>query len=831
MTSHERDMTSRITIPAVIAVLAALLTSQPSPRTLPGPQSDGTTLLISGWKIRPAGTQIAVDTLPMSTALSRDGRYLLVLNGGYNPPSISVIDTTINTELSRTRLADAWLGLALSPRGDRVYVGGGSRAGVFELAFAEGKLTETREITIVEQAKRTWQDFIGDVQITPDGRLLYAADIFHDSLVVLDAATGAFVTRVKTGRRPYRIQFLPDGKTYLVTNWADGTVSQFQTSDNSPMTTLRLGAHPTDMILRAGKNVSEETGHTWLGRVFVTAANTNSVYSLGVSEGATLEHLETINVSLTPLQPLGMTPTALGLSADLKYLYVACSDANAIAVADLTDDRTRVLGFIPTGWYPTAVRGLADGRVAIANGKGLRSFANPKGPGPLKRPEPPHLGIRSDEYVGTIQRGTLAFAEWDEGKLAEYTQTVLSNTPYRDARLNAQTPPALARIKHVIYIVKENRTYDPMYGDMKKGNGDPSLELFPDKITPNQHKLADEFVLFDNFYVSSDVSADGHNWSTAAIASDYVQKFWPNSYAARRKHYDYEGGEPAATPPAGYIWTNAIMAGISVRNYGYFVNLRAKPGEDGIQVDSVRDPVLSNVTNRYYRGFDLTYSDVDRVKVFQKDLAEFESKGQMPQLMIMRLGNDHTNGTAPGKTAPLALVADNDYALGLLVESVSKSRFWPETAIFVLEDDAQNGADHVDSHRSPAQLISPYTHSGKVDSTMYNTTSMLRTIELILGLRPMTHFDASATPMTAAFGNAVNTAYQAEPPRISLTDKNPENAPSAARSRKMDFEAMHFEEADLNDDDELNAVLWHAIRGPDAPVPPPVSAYLGAVPR
>ena len=805
------------------ALLAGVLLSQPSPHVRPGPQSDGSTLLVSGWKIRPAGKQLAVDTLPMSTALSRDGRYLIVLNGGYNPPSLSVIDVAAGTELSRTRLADGWLGLALSASGDKVYVGGGSRASVFELSFAEGKLTQTREMPLVEEAKRVWEDFAGDVQITPDGRFLYAAQLFRDSLAVLNAQTGAVVAHVKTGRRPYRIQFFPDGKTYLVTNWADGTLSQFQASDNAPMATLRLGAHPTDILLRAGKNTGDDTGHEWLGRVFVTASNTNSVHSIGVTENAELQHLETINVALTPLEPLGMTPSALGLSRDSNQLYIACSDANAVAVADISGDRTRVLGFIPTGWYPTAVRGLPDGRIAIANGKGLRSFPNPKGPSALKRPEPPHLGVRSDEYVGAIQRGSISLVDaLDAGQLFTDTQTVLDNTPYRDARLNVQTPAALARIKHVIYVVKENRTYDPMFGDIKKGNGDPSLMLFPEKITPNQHKFADEFVLFDNFYVSSDVSADGHNWATAAIATDYTQKMWPNSYAARRKHYDYEGGEAANSPPAGYLWSNASMAGISVRNYGYFVNNRAKPGPDGIQVDSVRDPVLANITNRSYRGFDLEYSDVDRIKVFQKDLAEFESSGKMPQLMIMRLGNDHTNGTAAGKTAPLSLVADNDYALGLLVESVSHSRFWPETAIFVLEDDAQNGADHVDSHRSPAQLISPYTRGGRVDSTMYNTTSMLRTIELILGLHPMTHFDAAATPMTAAFGNADNAPYKVEPPRISLTDKNPANAPTAARSRKMNFEAE-----DLNDDDELNAVLWQAIRGPNAPVPAPVSAYLG----
>ena len=253
---------------------------------------------------------------------------------------------------------------------------------------------------------------------------------------------------------------------------------------------------------------------------------------------------------MTPREPLGMTPSALGLSADGKHLYVACSDANAVAVADVSEDRTRVLGFIPTGWYPTAVRGLRDGRIAIASGKGLRSYPNPKGPGPLTRPEPLHLGLRSDEYVGTIQRGSVALVDsFDSASLSAYTKQVLANSPYQDQKLDQPAPTVLSRIKHVIYVVKENRSYDQMLGDMKEGNGDASLVLFGERFTPNQHKLAREFVLLDNFYVSADVSADGHNWSTAAIASDYVQKFWPNSYAGRRKKYDYEGGEPAALPP------------------------------------------------------------------------------------------------------------------------------------------------------------------------------------------------------------------------------------------------------------------------------------------
>ena len=329
-------------------------------------------------------------------------------------------------------------------------------------------------------------------------------------------------------------------------------------------------------------------------------------------------------------------------------------------------------------------------------------------------------------------------------------------------------------------------------------------------------------MLLDNFYVNSDVSADGHNWSTAAIAPDYVEKMWPNKYApGRGKPNDFAEQDPLSLPPAGYLWTNAAAAGVSVRNFGYMVNNKAgaKPGDP--QITGVRDPVLVKVTNPMYRGFDLDYPDVERVKVFLSELAEDEKTGNMARLTVMRLGNDHTSGTAAGKIAPLSSVADNDYALGMLVEGVAKSRFWNSTVIMTLEDDAQNGPDHVDSHRSPAFVVSSWTKRHMVDSTMYNTTSMLRTMEFLLGLRPMTHFDAGARPMSTVFLSQPNPAgYTAEKPRIALDERNPAATPAAARAAHL-----NFEEADTNDDDEMNDMLWRAIRK-DAP-PPPVRSIFG----
>ena len=795
-----------------LILLAAVVVSQPEPREQVGPLSGGGYLLNSGWRLEPAGRQIPLDTLPMASALSPDGKYLLVLNGGYNPPSVSVIETASGRVTGTTPVDDGWLGLAFSPRGDRVYVGGGSRAAVFELSFAAGVLRPARTFAVSPSGERNDRDFIGDVTLSPDGRLLYAAELYRDAVAVINPQSGTVIDRFKTGRRPYRILFHPDGKSFFVTHWADGSLGHYDTATGSQLGVVRLAAHPTDIVFRAGAPEEVAEGQaTWVARLFVAAANTNSVYAIGISPGRELNLVESINVSMTPRQPLGMTPSALALSPDRKRLYVACSDANAAAVIDVSEDRSRVEGFIPTGWYPTALRAIASGTLVVLNGKGVRSYPNPTGPSPVN-PQ------NRTGYVARLQTGTASWIEpFSDDQLARWTHTVLADSPYNDAKLDQTSP--LPPIEHIIYIVKENRTYDQVLGDLKEGNGDPTLVLFGENSSPNHHKLAREFVLLDNFYVNADVSADGHHWSTAAIANDYVVKLWPNQYANRRQLYDFEGQEPTAHPPAGYLWTNAAAAGVSLRNFGYWVENKRNAPAGAEQVARVLDPVLARSTNRFYRSFDTDYPDVDRARVFLGELSDDEKSGSMPRLTLVRLGNDHTSGTTPGKIAPLAAMADNDYALGLIIEAVSHSRFWATTAVFVVEDDAQNGPDHVDSHRSPAFVISPYVKRHRVDGTMYNTASVLRTIELLLGLRPMTHFDAGARPMTSVFESTPDLAsYAVEKPRIPLDTRNPAGAPGARASARM-----NFDEADAIDDDELNDILWVAIRR--STPPPPVRSY------
>ena len=820
---------------------AAFLVSQSAPVEQVGPLSNGRFLLNSRAVLEPAGMQIPIDTLPMNSLLSRDKKHLLVLHGGYKPPSIHVFNAETLVLESKVTLPDAWLGMVFAPPSgiqvvtgnigaipQYLYVSGGSKAAVYEYKFQpdQAKLELTRTFPLVAEKDRKATDFVGDV--ASDGRLLYAAMLFRDEVAVINPQSGMVIEHWKTGRRPYRILFHPDGKSYFVSSWANSAVYQHDANSGQNIGMIATGPHPTDMVWRdRQKTLEEGDKDESSARIFVTSGNTNNVNVIGMSGERSMSNVETINVGLYPVMPAGMTPNALSLSPDNNKLFVACADANAVAMVDVSTPKSRVEGFIPSAWYPTAVRVLPDNRLLIFNGRGTRSYPNPKGPNPSRKAAPLHEGIRTDEYVGVLQTGTMQVVEpFDDEKLDAWTKTVRRNSPYNPEQYQiAHRNPATVipqnpeqgggPIEYVIYIIKENRTYDQVLGDLGIGNGDASLTLFDEKIAPNHHKLAREFVLLDNFYVNADVSADGHNWSMAGIAPDYVQRMWPNSYAGRRKTYDYEGGEPAARPAGGYIWTSVLAKKLSMRNFGYFTNNVKEAPESGKQVASVRDPQLTAVTNFEYRGFDLEYLDVNRAKVFLADLKKMETENTMPRFMMVRLGNDHTSGTAPGKYAPLSQMADNDYALGQIVEGVSRSKFWAKTAIFVLEDDAQNGPDHVDSHRSPAYVISPYVKRGAVDHTMYNTTSMLRTMELILGLSPLTMHDAGARPMANAFQTTADLKpYAVEKPRIAIDARNPENAPKAAESRRM-----NFSEADAIDDDELNEILWAAIRGTTPPAP------------
>jgi hypothetical protein len=375
----------------------------------------------------------------------------------------------------------------------------------------------------------------------------------------------------------------------------------------------------------------------------------------------------------------------------------------------------------------------------------------------------------------------------------------------------------LSPIKYCLYIVKENRTYDQVLGDLPQGNGDAKLCIFPERVTPNHHRIARDFVLLDNFYAESEISADGHEWTMGAYATDFVEKMWPITYGHNRpRKYPYpaEGNFDIAYPAGGYLWDRAKEARVSYRSYGEFVVLFPAPTEPA----TTRVKTLQGHIDEGYRGFDLNYYDTKRAERFISELRRFEKEGDMPRLQIIRLPNDHTSGVSRGKRTPTAYMADNDISLGRIVEAVSHSKFWPQTAIFVVEDDAQNGPDHVDAHRTMAFVVSPYSKRAVVDSTMYSTSSMLRTIELILGLKPMSQFDAAAVPMYNSFQATPDPKpYEVLPATVDLEEKNGAHA-WGGNIR------MNFAKEDAADDLLLNEVIWRSIRGANNPMPAPVRA-------
>jgi hypothetical protein len=532
---------------------------------------------------------------------------------------------------------------------------------------------------------------------------------------------------------------------------------------------------------------------------------------------------ETLSADLYPNAPTGSTTNSVALSEDEKTLYVANADNNCLAVFDLSDaGHSRARGFIPTGWYPTCVRTIGK-TIFVCNGKGMTSFPNPNGPNPVstKQRVAYQKGDRNElskiQYVGNLMRGSLSIiSRPDEKQLKQYTAQVFENSPYSKERENLAEgvvgnpiPRKMgdpSPIKYVFYIIKENRTYDQVLGDMPEGNGDSSLCIFPEKITPNHHALAKQFVLLDNFYVSAEVSADGHNWSTAAYANDYTEKTWVNSYGGRGGEYVYEGQNPIAWPKGGFIWDHCQRAGISYRSYGEFTD-DYKPNI----------PVLRDHFCTYYTSWDTDVKDTTRVTQWKRDFDSLVAIGNLPRLNTLRLINDHTEGLRRGKPTPYAQMADNDLAFGLFIEHLSHSPVWKESVVFVLEDDAQNGADHVDAHRSIAFAISPYIRRNAVDHTLYSTNSMLRTIGLILGMAPMSQHDAAATPMWRSFTDKPDfTPYKALPSAVNLDDRN-----TAVNELSRRSELFDMSREDRVPDREFNEVLWKALKGEQSEMPAP----------
>jgi YVTN family beta-propeller protein len=758
---------------------------------VPGPKEDRV-LLPNGWWLSPVGEQVQLGDFPMNAALSDDQKFLAVTHGGQSGADVRLVDLQAKKVVDVIKLKDSWQGIKFL--GNRLFVSGGYQNCVYTFTMANSKLIAGDTIAF-EQPKPKYDGAAAGLDVNKEK---LAVVFRNDSTLRYFSLKTNKQEKVKLEGMPYSCTFTKDG-LLLVSLWSSKKVQAYQGTKR--LYEFKVSDHPNEISLSANSHYA-----------YVANANDNTVSIIDLKTRRTIA---TVSTSIRPDSPEGSTTNSVTLTANSRYLLAANADNNSVTVMRWQNPRRpSPVGFIPVGWYPTKVISLKNGTVLVLNGKGSRSLPNP-----------------NHEYIAALLKGSLSIFKFpDTKKLAEMTKQVYANTPYKplqkkEAAIESGNPiprkvGAASPIKYVFYFIKENRTYDQVFGDMPEGNGDSSLCLFPEKVTPNKHKLAREFVLFDNFYVDSEVSADGHNWSTAAYATDYIEKVWPGFYGSRGGSYDFEGEQPTGHPKAGFIWDLCARGDVSYRSYGEFIDSAPKVGDPG----KPRVASLEGHFSPYYRGWDLDYSDVDRFKIWEAEFATFETNGVLPRFNIFHLPNDHTAGTGKGKLTPQAYVAQNDYALGLFVERISKSKCWNESAIFVIEDDAQNGPDHVDAHRSPALIISPYTKRNFVDHTLYSGSSMLRTIELILGLPPMSQYDAAATPMANAFSATPTlTSYKVEQPRYDLTRKNGDGD----YGQNL-IEKMNLKREDAVPDIIFNEIIWQSIKGTRMP-PPRYSIFSGPV--
>jgi YVTN family beta-propeller protein len=837
-----------------LVVTGSLRADDPDGTTLKvGRQADGRVVVPTNQILAPAGTQVTFPGRPVDLAWADGGTTLVVKNMN----TLVFIDKVTNT--IRQTLA--------SPVGFSVV---GLIADDTRVLATDAK-DHVRIATRGADGRYAWATPIEAPKpktgsAHPAGLAWASADSVWmtttrtNAVHLINLKTGKATQTIPVGVAPYAVVPVGADKVH-VSNWggdlpkagettapsagtpthvdergvADrGTVSVLAKKDGTWAVTksIRVGLHPSGMT-------ATKDG------IYLFVANANSD-TVSVIRTADDEVVETIVCRPEGGLPFGSGSNAVALSPDGKTLYVANGTNNCVAVVRLgaksggEGEVSRLAGLVPTGWYPGAICLSGDGRTLyVSNVKGLGSLARQKGKETAPRPD--EKGMNTHDHLGSVS----VIPVPADAALAAYTKTVNANN--RLAYSLAGLEPARAEvkpkvvpdrhgepsvIKHVIYVIKENRTYDQVLGDMKEGNGDPKLLLFGEDVTPNQHKLAREFTLFDNFYCSGVLSADGHQWINEAYVTDYLEK----SFGNFTRSYPYEGGDPLAFASSGFLWDNALAKKKTFRNYGEFVKVVAPRGSAWadmyeeyktgagkfVPTATVNVAKLKPYTHPTYPGFVLSIPDVYRAKKFIEELKAFEAKGELPDFIYLYLPTDHTSGTRPGQPTPRAMVADNDLALGMCVEAVSKSEFWKDTCFFVVEDDPQNGFDHVDAHRTVALVISPYTKRKFVDSTCYNQTGMVKTIELVLGLPPMNQLDLSATAMRNCFTATPDlTPYTAVPNQIKLDEMNPpmKKLTGAALYWAQKSLELDLDEADAADEDTFNRILWHATRGYDARYP------------
>ena len=790
-----------------------LLANSAAAQTIPNNSDHSNVLLPNGWSLSPAGRSLPLGDLPLNIQISASQKLMAVTNNGQCRQSIQLIDPQMEKILHDQTIGKSWYGLKFSADEKKLYASGANDNIVLVYPIENRKLGKADTIVL----GKAWPaEKIGPTGIEVDDlrNRLYTVTKENNSLYVFDLKTKELLSRIGLGSEAYDCILSPDKTRLYISLWGTDKVAVYDTRTGRVITEILTESHPNELIQnKSGKYL------------FVANANDNSVSVIDTKAGKVIE---VISTALYPTKLTGSTTNGLALSEDEKTLYVANADNNCLAVFNVSiPGKSSSKGFIPTGWYPTNVR-VSGKKIFVSNGKGFSSMANPYGPQPIKKTDDSgvHKGISEQkevQYIGGLFKGTLSVIDQpNDVKLEVFSKQVYANTPYNKQTetiskgLKNNPVPNIqggkSPIKYIFYVIKENRTYDQVLGDMKEGNGDPNLCIFPEKVTPNQHALAREFVLLDNFYVDAEVSADGHNWSMAAYATDYTEKTWPTSYGSRGGTYDYEGSRKIAYPRDGYIWDYCKRAGLSYRSYGQFTT------KEGASTESLIGRIATK-----YPPYNLDIKDIDRVAAFRTDFDSLLNINSVAQFNTIRLGNDHTSGQRIGKISPTAAVADNDLALGQLVEHISNSSIWKESAIFVLEDDAQNGPDHIDAHRSPAFVISPFIKRNSVNSTMYSTSGMLRTMELILGLPPMSQYDAAAIPMSDLFTSSPDfKPYKVKAANVDLEQRNIAWNKSAGRSQEW-----NFAKEDAAPDLDLNEVVWKSVKGEDSIMPAPRrSAFL-----
>lgn len=770
------------------------------------------TLLPNGWKISPAGKQLPLGDLPLNIVVSNDKSMLAVTNNGQSYQSIQLFDLKADTQLAKINIDKSFYGLAFTANNEFLYAAGGNDNRILKYDVGNKKLKLVDSIYL----GKPWPEKISPSGICLDesNQLMYVVTKENNSLYIINLITKKFEI-YHLEAEAYTCLLSKDNKVLYISLWGADRVLIFNTYTKKIISKLAVGDNPNEMLLTKDGDY-----------LYVSNANDNSV---SVIETKNQKIVEVLNAALYPNAPNGSTTNGLALSENENELYIANASNNCLAVFDVKNKGfSKGIGFIPVGWYPTNLK-IVNHKIYVSNAKGLTSLANPLGPNPIMNYEEVIYQkgdtIRREDiqYIGGLFKGTLSIIPIPNKKqLEKYTEIVYSNTPYtKEKELNANGEIGnpipmkvgdVSPIKHVFYIIKENRTYDQVLSDLPQGNGDTSLLLFGRKYTPNQHAVVEKFVLLDNFYVDAEVSADGHNWSTAAYANDYTEKNWPTSYGGRGGTYDFEGQKKVAYPKGGFIWDHALRAGITFRSYGEFA--------DDYKANI---PVLEGKICKTFTSWDESVPDTTRFKQWKNDFDSLLKINQVPQLNTLRFINDHTEGLSLGRKTPFAHVADNDYAVGLFIDYLSKSSIWESSAVFILEDDAQNGPDHVDAHRSTAYVAGGFVKNGFVDHTMYSTSSMLRTIELILGMPPMSQYDAAAEPMWRCFNKtATNISFEAIKPKINLNEINKKISANSIKSDSFDFS-----KEDLVPDLEFNQILWKAVKGENSNMPAPKrSAFL-----